>query len=202
MSSHSWDPHSVSEMSDADFTSLLQRAQAGDSAAENELFEAIDGELRRMAAGLAHVCPDVRATSLVNDAYVYFFDRIKTKNNLDLKNRRYFFTAMANRMRNILLDRMKKRRPGPWTPALDAVLEDFRMATSWDFQQLYDALENFLQSSDPKQRRRHQLINLHFFGGMTYKAAAAELGISTTQYQLDRDRALAELQRAIDSSIE
>jgi DNA-directed RNA polymerase specialized sigma24 family protein len=40
---------------------------------------------------------------------------------------------------------------------------------------------------------------LHFFGGMTYKAAAAELGISTSQYQVDRDRALAELQLAINA---
>ena len=51
----------------------------------------------------------------------------------------------------------------------------------------------------PRSDGRHQLIDLHFFGGMTYRAAASELGISTSQYQIDRDRALAELQHAMNS---
>ena len=116
-----------------------------------------------------------------------------------MKNRRYFFAAIANRMRNILMDRIKKRRPGPWTPALDDLLQNINQATSWDFELLHEVIEEFIQSDDPRKSRRHQLINLHFFGGMTYKAAAEELGISIAQYQLDRDRALAELHREIQA---
>lgn len=183
----------------SNFTRLLVLAQEGDVSAENELFEMIEVELREMAARLSKGNPVVRGTSLVNDAYAYLFERVKVKGNLDLKNRRYFFVAIADRMRKILLDRLKKRRPGPWDPTLDAFLTDFHEATSWDYQLLHEVLSQFLSSDDAKQRRRHQLINLHFFGGVTYKAAAAELGISTSQYQLDRDRALAELQQALSS---
>lgn len=182
-----------------DFTALLQRAQCGDAIAENALFEMIEGELREIAGRIAAGNPTVRGTSLVNDAYVYLFHRIKVQENLDLKNRSYFFVAVADRMRKILLDRARKRCPGPWDPTLDAFLTELRNATSWDYQLLHDVLSKFLESEDPKQRRRHLLIDLHFFGGMTYQAAAAELGISTSQYQLDRDRALAELQLALDS---
>ena len=81
----------------------------------------------------------------------------------------------------------------------DEYLADFRAATNWEYESLHNVLTEFLNSEDPKQRRRHQLINLHFFAGMTYKAAASELGISTSQCQIDRARALAELQQAIST---
>ena len=142
-----------------------------------------------------------RATSLVNEAYVFFFQRIKVRGDLSLKNRRYFFAAMADRMRKVLIDRVRKRLPGAWDEAFDMVLADLRTATSWDVVAMHRALERFLKSEDPKQRRRHQLVNLHFFGGLTYRAAADTLGISTTQYQIDRDRALAELQQAITHNL-
>ena len=175
---------------------MLERAQQGDVSAENDLFQTIEHELRSIARRLANGRAS-SGTSLVNEAYVYLFERAKIKKTLDLKNRRYFFVAIADRMRKILLDREKKRKPGPWDPVLDAVLEDFRTTTTWDYELLHEILEEFLQSDDPKQRRRHQLIDLHFFAGMTYRAAAAELGISTSQYQVDRDRALAELQKSM-----
>ena len=185
-------------MESSDFTQMLELAQQGDANAENELFQAIEHELRSIACRLARGRTS-NGTSLVNEAYVYLFERAKIKKTIDLKNRRYFFVAIADRMRKILLDRKKKRRPGPWDPVLDAVLEDFRTATSWDYELLHEVLQHFLESADSKQKRRHQLIDLHFFGGMTYRAAATELGISTSQYQVDRDRALAELQRAMKS---
>lgn len=180
------------------FTEMLQLAQRGDLDAECQLFEMIEDELRDIASRLS-VGNSCRSTSLVNEAYAYLFRRAKVKGDLDLKNRRYFFCAVADRMRKVLLDRMKKRRPGNWDPLLDDVLEDFRATTSWDYQLLHEVLTEFLESDDSRQRRRHQLINLHFFCGMTYKAAAAELGISSSQYQIDRDRALAELQLAIEA---
>ena len=180
------------------FTQLLELAQQGDAHAENELFQAIEHELRAMACRIARG-NQTNGTSLVNEAYLYLFDRAKVKKNLDLKNRRYFFVAIADRMRKILMDRAKKRRAGPWDPVLDVVLEDFRHATSWNYELLHEVLEEFLQTDDPKQLRRHQLIDLHYFGGLTYRAAAKELGISESQCRTDRDRALAELQRAMEN---
>lgn len=180
-----------------EFTELLLLAQDGDSDAENQLFEMIEGELRGIASRL--IRGQAGGTSLVNEAYLYLFQRVKLRKDLDLKNRRYFFTAIADRMRRILLDRYRKRRPGTWDPVLDEFLTDFQKTTSWDYELLHSVLTDFLRSEDPRLRRRHQLINLHFFAGMTYKAAAAELGISTSQYQIDRDRALAELHKAISS---
>ena len=188
----------MANYSHSNFTELLLLAQDGDLDAENLLFELIEQDLRDVAARLSRGV-EVSGTSIVNEAYVYFFRRIKIGKDLDLKNRRYFFSAVADRMRKIILDRKKKRRPGPWNSALDDYLEDFRAATNWEFESLHSVLTEFLNSEDPKQRRRHQLINLHFFAGMTYKAAAAELGISTSQYQIDRARALAELQQAIST---
>lgn len=181
-----------------DFTRMLELAQQGNVAAENELFEAIEQELRNIAGRLTSGRSG-DGTSLVNEAYYYLFERAKVKKNLDLKNRRYFFVAIADRMRKILLDRKKKMRPGPWDSTLDAVLHDFREVTNWDYVTLHQILEEFLQSDDLKKRRRHQLIDLHFFGGMTYRSAAKELGISISQYQIDRDRALAELQQEMNS---
>ncbi len=187
------------DFSELEFTQLLQSAQSGDDIAEARLFEIIDEELRRIAGRMITDGRFARATSLVNDAYVYLFERIKHKQNLDLRNRRYFFKSVASRMRNILLDRIKKRRPGPWDESLDCFLNEFRESTAWEYEAMHDALSTFLSSECPKTRRRHQLIDLHFFGGMTYASAAAELGISRSQYQLDRDRALAELQLAVTS---
>ncbi|MEM9656796.1 MAG: ECF-type sigma factor [Planctomycetota bacterium] len=188
-----------SSRGDVNFTALLQLAQNGDACAENQLFDLVEAELRNVAVGVARGSHLADATSLVNEAYVYLFERVKVCKNLDLINRRYFFTAIADRMRKILLDRAKRRRPGPWDPALDVVLEDLGSSSSWTYEALHESLDEFLQSDEPKQRRRHELINLHFFCGMTYKAAAAELGISQSQYQVDRDRALAELQQAISA---
>jgi RNA polymerase sigma factor (sigma-70 family) len=191
--------NTVPPVDQLDVTDLLLSAQEGDASAERDLFELIDEELRAIATRIAPTDDLARPTSLVNEAYVYFFDRIKNKNNLDLKNRRYFFVSMANRMRNILLDRIKRRRPGPWDPMLDDIVADLRAHTHWEFCDLHEVLNKFLDSNDPKQRRRHQLINLHYFCGLTYKTAARELGISIAQYQIDRNRALAELQNALSS---
>ena len=104
-------------MESSDFTQMLELAQQGDAHAENELFQAIEHELRSIACRLARGRTS-NGTSLVNEAYVYLFERAKIKKTIDLKNRRYFFVAIADRMRKILLDREKKRRPGPWDPVL------------------------------------------------------------------------------------
>ena len=181
-----------------EITQLLQQAQDGDQQAEHRLIDLIYGELRGQAARLVrNKGPFAESTSLVHEGYARLFGR---SSPLDLKNRRYFFTAAIDQMRKILCERCRVAAKKPHTQLdqyADQFLEDFRRESPFEFQALHDTLKRFRRSRNARKRRRHQLIEYVYFGGLTIKEAAELLDISYRQARDDKRLAEAELYQEI-----
>jgi RNA polymerase sigma factor (TIGR02999 family) len=179
-----------------EMTRLIQQAQTGDNAARDRLIGLIYHELHREAERLVRQKGAAAAapSSLVHEGYLRLF---REGQPLDIPSRRYFFFAAARKMRDILIERIRKeKRRTPTTPLdsmADQFLEGFRRRTRWDFEAVHEAIDRFTKSDNPRKRRRHQLVELVYFVGLSVKEAAELLEISYSQAREDERLALAEL---------
>lgn len=186
----------------SDLTALIQRAQQGDSRAQSDLFARIYDELHREAERLVRIKgPTAAPSSLVHEGFLRLF---RGGRLLDIPGRRYFFFTATRKMRDILIERIRKSHGRPGSSPLDAFadefVEDFRQQTRWEFVAVHDALDRLTRDASPRKRRRHQLIELKYFAGMTVKDAAELLEISYSQAREDERLALAELAVELERS--
>jgi RNA polymerase sigma factor (TIGR02999 family) len=158
-------------------TELLSQWRRGDDEALNQLMPLVQAELKAIARRrLQAERPDhtLQSTALVNEAYLRLVNA-----DVDWKDRVHFFAMAARIMRHILVDyaRAQKRdkRGGEWTRlSLDDAPVAFPHAAS-DILHLDDALKKLSAFDD----RKGQVIELTFFGGLTYDETAEALQIST-----------------------
>src|SRR5438477_2824154 len=90
----------------ADATLLLTAVEQGDARAAEKLLELVYGELRRLAASkMAREAPGqtLQPTALVHEAWL----RLLGNENQRFENRAHFFSAAAEAMRRILIDRAR-----------------------------------------------------------------------------------------------
>jgi RNA polymerase sigma factor (TIGR02999 family) len=178
-----------------DLTTLIQNAQRGDNAAQADLYARIYDELHREAEKLVREKgPTAAPSSLVHEGFVRLFGSGQL---LDVPCRRYFFFAATRKMRDILVERIRKAHGRPHGSPLDTLadeyLQDFRHKTRWEFVAVHEALDRLTQNASPRKRRRHQLLELKYFTGMSVKKAAELLEISYSQAREDERLALAEI---------
>jgi len=96
---------------DGDITRLLGGFRNGEPNAEARLMELTYRELRKIAAG--HIRRErtglsLQTTDLVHEAYLKLVDQACT----DWRDRGHFFQVAAHVMRQILIDRARKRHAG------------------------------------------------------------------------------------------
>ncbi len=167
-------------------TMLLGQIQQGDVAAKSALLELAYNELRGMAAGFMRrerSNHTLQATALVNEAAL----RLMSSDALDnAANRAYFFGAMANAMRRILVDHARRssalRRGGgePSVP-LDIVVHTVEEDQGIDLLALNEALDN-LAAASPRQA---EIVVLRFFGGLSIPEIAEHLDVSVSTVEKD-----------------
>jgi RNA polymerase sigma-70 factor (ECF subfamily) len=157
-------------------TRLLQQWSGGSKEALDELMPVVYDQLRRLAASyLRSENRDhtLRATALVNEAYVRLVGA-----NVNWQDRVHFFAVSARVLRRILVDHAKsnnrQKRGGEFEkiPIDEAILVGPQADKG--ILELDDALQR-LAVQDP---RKSELVELLFFGGLTYDEAAAALKIS------------------------
>src|SRR5215831_19749600 len=93
----------------SDVTRILQSLEQGDPQAAEQLLPLVYEELRRLAAAkMAHQPPGqtLQATALVHEAWL----RLVGSGRQHWQSRRHFFSAAAEAMRHILVDRARKRQ--------------------------------------------------------------------------------------------
>ena len=164
-------------------TLLLEAVRHGEDGAEERLFRAVYEELRRMARGRAFRWSPhdtLAGTALAHEAYL----RLTAGGAENLQNRRHFFGAASRAMRQILVDRWRKRRA---ERVLDRVpLDDVpEREGSVDLPALDEAL-NRLAAERP---RHAEVVALRFFLGFTVAETASLLELSPKT--VDNDWALA-----------
>ena len=166
----------------SDLTQILDRVEKGDVHAAAELLPLVYDELRKVAAHKMSLQPPgqtLQATALVHEAYL----RLVGGEEKRWENRRHFFSAAAEAMRHILIDRARLRlrlRHGekPEQVGLDDV-EIAAPATEEIIVQLNDALEE-LQQRSPGQA---EIVKLRFFAGLTEPEIAGILNLSERSVQ-------------------
>lgn len=159
----------------SDVTRLLEAANRGDLKAAAELLPIVYDELRRLAAArIASEKPGqtLDATALVHEAY------LKLAGDRGFNDRQHFFRVAAEAMRQILVDRARRRQRerhggGRKRVGLSEVASLADTPTD-DLLALDDALTRFSQI-DPQKA---ELVKLRYFTGMSELETARILGIS------------------------
>jgi RNA polymerase sigma factor (TIGR02999 family) len=161
---------------DNSVTQLLQRWQGGERQAADELMPLVYGELRRLARRQIRrerINLSLQATGLVHEAYVRLVDA-----EVAWQDRVHFFALAARAMRRVLVDRARarhraKRGGGATMVTLD---EQQQHVPGRAFDLL--GLDETLKRRETRDRRKCDVIELHFFGGLTYQEIAEALKIS------------------------
>jgi RNA polymerase sigma factor (TIGR02999 family) len=167
----------------ANFTQLLTEWRSGQPEALDRLTPLVYDELRRLARSYmrgergSHT---LQATAVVHEAFMRLIQA-----NVALQDRGHFFALASRLMRRVLVDHAKSRsRMKRNSGSRDLLAEDtgeMLPPVDFDVVALDDALEG-LQQMEP---RLAQVIELHYFGGLTYDQIAAALGTSAATVHRD-----------------
>lgn len=160
-----------------DLTRLLKLAKNGDDAARVNLIDVAYEDLRRLAqAQMRHQRKDhtLSATALVHEVAV----RILGNGRVAPENRTQFLAYSATAMRRILVDHARthgaqKRKGNRQQLELDEALVAASEQKD-DFLRLHEALDE-LTDVDPRLGR---IVEMRYFGGMSYSEVATALGVS------------------------
>jgi len=161
-----------------DITRLLRAVEDGEPDGPNALLSAVYSELRQIAGAKMRWEPagqTLQATALIHEAWI----RMGGDQQPPWENRAHFFSAAAEAMRRILIDRARARqalrRGGDQERIRVEELPDVAIEAS-DERTLAvdDALARFA-AIDPQKA---ELVKLRFFVGMKNLEAAEALGIS------------------------
>jgi RNA polymerase sigma factor (TIGR02999 family) len=161
-----------------DVTRILSAIEQGDPHAAEQLLPLLYEELRRLAAQkLANEKPGqtLQATALVHEAYLRLVD---VKQTQQWKTRGHFFSAAAEAMRRILVERARQKgriQHGGGLRRVD-LLEDDAVAPTEDEQILL--LDEALMRLAAARPQAAELVKLRFFAGLTLEEIARLLGLS------------------------
>lgn len=181
---------SPSRDADHSITALLTQLSEGNREVEARLIPQIYEELRRVAGRymrFERANHTLQPTALVNEAYV----RLIQDPHLHWKDRAHFFATASQLMRHILVDHARARRAGKRGGVQQQVTLDENVlpspSHSIDILALHEALER-LSKLDARQGR---IVELHFFGGLSFEEIAEVLQLS--ERTVKRDWALARI---------
>jgi RNA polymerase sigma-70 factor (ECF subfamily) len=167
----------------ANFTQLLTEWRSGHPQALDRLTPLVYDELRRLARNYMRAergSHTLQATAVVHEAFMRLIQA-----NVALQDRGHFFALASRLMRRVLVDHAKSRsRMKRNVGAGGSVSEeahDTLPPMDFDVIALDDALEG-LQQMEP---RLAQVIELHYFGGLTYDQVAAAVGASAATVHRD-----------------
>ena len=159
-----------------DLTVLLHAWREGQPDAREELVRRVYPQLRSLASRyLSSEKPGhtLNATGLVHEAFLKIVGA-----DISWADRAHFFAISARVMRQILVDHARKklsqkRGSGDRHVSLDDVIV-FAPERSADLVVLDEGLSE-LATFDPSLA---QIVELHFFGGLTYEEIAEYVGVS------------------------
>jgi RNA polymerase sigma-70 factor (ECF subfamily) len=160
-------------------TVLLDRLSKGDHAALDELMPLVYGELRRIAQSFfrrqrpGHT---LQPTALVNEAFLKLFEDAQP----EFCDRAHFLAVMARAMRQVLVDHARalgaaKRgggKPVQWDTNFEVQAESG--SRQLNVLEVHNALEALARENGSLA----QVIEMHYFAGMTAEESALVAGRS------------------------
>ena len=179
-------------------TQLLVQWRGGDRKALDELAPQVYEQLHNLAKRCMRgerANHTLQATALVHEAYVRLVDM-----EVPWKDRAHFFALAARLMRRILVDhaksmRRQKRGGGVTRITLDEALV-VAPETASDLVELDEVLSRLAEFDEQKS----QVVELTYFGGLTYEETAEALAMSTATVHRELRLAKAWLYRELKES--
>lgn len=162
----------------ANVTQLLGAWRGGDGSALDRLIPLVYRELQRLAHGAMrgeHAGHTLQTTALVHEAFLHLADA-----NVDWQDRAHFFAIAARQMRRILVnhavaDKAAKRGGSAHHTSLESALDVVGTASA----EITD-LDDALQRLEKLDERKARIVELHYFGGLTFEEMAEVMQLSTT----------------------
>lgn len=171
-------------------------ADDSESRSLDQITAAVYGELRRLAGSyLNRNSPSVtlQPTALVHEVYM----RMARQDRLTWQNRGHFFGIAARCMRNILVEHARARgaakRGGGAVRANSDELLQIGSEPAAGIQELDDALEALSRID----KRKSEMVELCYFGGLDHEEIAEATGVSVTTVKRDLKVARAWLMREL-----
>jgi RNA polymerase sigma-70 factor (ECF subfamily) len=157
-------------------TGLLHRWRQGDESALNDAMPLVYNELRRIARTYLRRQPEhtLQPTALVNEAWLKLFQNAEP----EFTDRAHFLAVMSRIMRQVLIDHARaagavKRWGGAqrvtWGAGAELVGDGIEQIEVLD-------LDRALLGLAQEDAALAQIIEMHYFGGMTAEEVAAVVG--------------------------
>jgi RNA polymerase sigma factor (TIGR02999 family) len=183
---------------DGEVTGLLEQWRGGDPTAFERLVPLVYDQLKRLARGQLRRDSGARrtldTTALVHEAYLKFVDCPQ----LGVDDRAHFFAVAARAMRQVLVDRARRRqavrRGGGVVPL--ALEEGDDRAIDVEVDTVL-ALEQALERLAAECERCVRVVECRFFAGLTEEETAAALGVTSRTVQRDWLRARGRLREQL-----
>ena|ERR1700736_6090307 len=178
-----------------DVTRLLQEWGGGNKDALDQLMPVVYDQLRKIAARCLYAerrDHTLRATALVNEVYVRL-----VQSDVALQDRMHFYALASRMLRRILLDHAKSHKREKRGGGAQKVTFDEGILLGPGTPAGIVELDEALKKLAEQDQRKADLIELLFFGGLTYDEAAQALNISTATVHRESKLAKAWLYREL-----
>jgi len=173
-------------------TRLLGAWRAGDAQALADLTPLVYRQLHRLARGAmrgerpGHT---LQTTALVHEAFIGLAGA-----QVDWADRAHFFAVAAQQMRRILVNHAEARRAAKRGGGAEHLpLEDALDVVGTPSAEIRD-IDDVLRRLADFDARKAQVLELHYFGGMTYEEIAVVLQVSASTVDTELRFAKAWLQ--------
>ena len=181
-----------------EITELLQAWRNGDTEALHKLVPLVDHELRKLAhfymsrERAGHI---LQTTALVNEALM----RLIASDQIDWQSHAQFYSIVARRMRQVLIEQARaqlalKRGERPDAVSISAASE-LSIEKSQELVLLDEALTKLARFDE----RKSKVIQFRYFGGFTVEEVANILGVSTSTVESEWRLARSWLRREMIS---
>ncbi len=156
---------------------LLRAWGDGDQTALDRLMPLVYEELRRMARRYMdrqQAGHTLQTTALIHEAYL----RLVDQQEVQWQNRAHFFGVAARAMRSILVDYARTRQAVKRGGEVHLVSLDEAAVVSTERTADLVALDDALESLAAFDRRKCQVVEIRYFGGLTVEETAEVLKVS------------------------
>jgi len=176
-------------------TQLLVELRGGEPDAFDRLVPLVYSALKEVSHAQLRQRPgaDLSTTELVHEAYL----KLTPGTDVDWESRGHFFGVAARAMRQVLVDRARRRLAGKrGSGALPVTLTDAGERAPLDPVELI-ALDEALDRLDQLNSRLRQVVELRYFAGLPETEIAGLLGVTTRTVERDWVKARLFLRREL-----
>lgn len=177
-------------------TRLLLRAREGDDEAIDEFFPLVYDTLSRISRAQLRdrASPTLDTVGLVHEAYL----KLLPGTGVEWEDRAHFFSVAARAMRQVLIDRARRRATAKHGGDRRRIPLEARHLR---FREPLDdllALEEALNRLEARSERLARVVEFRFFAGMSTAEVAEVVGVSTRTVERDWTKARLFLHRELN----